>query len=506
MEKENMMSEEIPAVDEQETQTEAQVEPVSMEGFPSSACPSQFFSAVENAILETQKLPEEREKELREKLQRGDITKKDYEEEVGEHYVETLRKNENGELDLYYLRAMTQMSQLMLTGKFKDLIDAGFAFGQNNEPGTGKDSFATGLKNIPQKEMTPEVAKTAFASRLCGVRSIRLFNSGMNVTLRALTIGEKDVLVNSIRLDDGQLGSALGVATHFFGDVYVKETILKFLYNNGNIISCDLQGWQDESVFFENLSINDYDAILWGLTSLMYRNGITVSYDCSSEECSHVRREKIDVERLRINNYAGVGEEAFAILNKGTKKTPEDLKEYREKLKINTNASVEWNDSDNGSKWVFELRVPSAGEFIEYGKFYSDYITTLIHSEGGKITAKAVKRKYDNNSSRALAPWIKRIYEKLPDGQIGMDYEVEGSERAKETVPGILEQFTNPQNIVEGIVHFMYTSRITYICYSDVPCPKCGATSKWAVEGIVPYDMQTSFFIQLNTELGLSIF
>lgn len=489
---------------EEQTQ-ERPTEGLSMEGFPQSACPTRVISAIEKAIVKNQELPKDEEQELQKKLKSGEITKAEYNDRVGDYYLEKLRKNEEGELDLHYLRAMTQISQLFNTEKFRDLLKADFAFSPNNEPGTGKDSFPKGMKDIPPEKLTPDAARVAFASRLCGVRNIRLFNSGMNITIRALTIGEKDVLVNSIHVDSNQLGNALGVAMHFFGDVYVKETILKFLYNNGNIVSCDLEGWRDESVFFNNLSINDYDTILWGVTSLMYRSGITVAYDCSSETCEHVRRNKIDVEKLRINNYAAVGEEAFAILNKG-KKTQEDLKEYRDKLQINKNASVEWNEKETGSKWVFELRVPSAGEFLEYGKFYSDFITSLIQSEKGKMTPESVDRKYQRNTNRALAPWIKKIYEQLPDGGIGMSYSVEGNERAKEIIPGILEQFAEPQLIIEGIVHFMYTSKISYICYPDVPCPKCGATSKWAVEGIVPYDVQTSFFIQLNTDLGQSIF
>ena len=96
---------------------------------------------------------------------------------------------------------------------------------------------------------------------------------------------------------------------------------------------------------------------------------------------------------------------------------------------------------------------------------------------------------------KILAPWISQVsFTRRSDGKriffndrYGIDKIVDALQLKFDNLPEIVTKHKNK-------------TKISYYCYSYTKCPSCGAVPPAEIDGLIPCDMQQSFFT-LSTEL-----
>lgn len=329
-------------------------------------------------------------------------------------------------------------------------------------------------------------SKDSFALAMAligGVRKVHFYNSGFWVTVRPPLIRELHTYYTRCGQNAVEYGRIFGQLSYLPADVEITRAGLDLF--KGCIMGSNLENCKIDDTFERNLSVADEDTYLWALASLMFPEGTEIEYACSNENCHHIDRVNIDLAKLRYFDYSRLGVEALKFCHDSTRRTDADLIHYRDNiLKVSEIYSLD-------EEWSVKVSEPTLYDvLVAKSSFVDEMAQTLQLSDYDEIDNYISARYF-----KILAPWISQVsFTRRSDGKriyfndrYGIDKIVDALQLKFDSLPEIVTKHKNK-------------TKISYYCYSYTKCPVCGSVPPAEIDGLIPCDMQQSFFT-LTTEL-----
>lgn len=423
----------------------------------------------------------------------GSISKSDY-KKVREAAASSLYKDPSTELPDYVssIQTVGENSTAFLREAFKKQSEGDSDFNYQNEKVI--DRFTRGSKVYKEKDMDGLSALRALNSNLCGIKRVNLLNSGFFIEVIALTPGEYSKIVKLLEDIGRSHDRQLGVPFHTMTGSYIKRILLEQLY--GKITNSDFSKWKNREAFFNNLSINDYDVVLWAFASEMFPNGFEISYYCP--KCGARIPSKVDFRKTRMSNFKSLTPDSFEILAKKSK-SEKDLREYRESLSFMTS---EHSVIRNG-QYEITLQVPSVSEYDEVASIFKENAIKAVYGED--VGSNELLTAFTTNQLSILSCWVSAITHYDEEGNLHF---IMNKKNKKVTVAQMYDAMAILQNslgeIKTDIEEFIKKSKISFIGFPNKPCESCGGENPYAVNEHIPYDIETAFFTMLNRLLYIS--
>lgn len=359
--------------------------------------------------------------------------------------------------------------------------------------------------------LTGDDAFTAFVIETGGIRKLTLWNSGITLTLKNLSLNAISRFFNTVNHSDYHYGREYGGFYYFFADLeitkYIVENLLPLALNGSNY-----KHFRDHKALLDAISYQDYPIIVWALATMMYPDGATVRYVCSNPSCRKVHQDNIDLEKLRLNNIDLITDqmvEHFKPKKDANGKLigwidDSDLEKYREMLGFNKK-SVEFDyDTCAGKKhWKVNFKQASLGDFIKVGEEFNADLSSQV-----SVTSRdEVLQFIGYNRCRCYKPWIKSIeLTKVIDGEEKVIVvENLSSGENDQTIEMLLDDFQ--QHSIEFgdmVKQYIFDTKITHIAFYYPACPDCGTASETSYGGFIPYDPMNAFFNLGLTKLVLA--
>ena len=342
-------------------------------------------------------------------------------------------------------------------------------------------------------------AKLAFTASLTGVRKVFLHNSGFWLVLRPLRIAELNEFYQTVIHDSKELGRILGSEFYTIGDTYIKQKFFELLplaVENSN-----LKGWRKTKTLLSNISIQDYDTLLWAFCLLMYPKGVYTDNKCNTEGCGGNQKDiHLDIEKMRLIDSSILTDEAKKFLLGNEERSASDLKSYREE-----NLGLTASKVVDGVR--FDLAVPSVQEVLDETNTVIQNIAALANGDMS-ITSEIVRTQQHLNLYRSYSPWIKYIHRLKEDGSVQFS-------TSDSSIYDVIynHYLTNldengVSELSKVVTNFIETTKITHIGYRVSTCKLCKKSPSTAVDSYIPWDVQSLFFFLtcLNlTEAGLDV-
>lgn len=334
-----------------------------------------------------------------------------------------------------------------------------------------------------------------------GVKTLRLLNSGFTIGIRSFNISEIESINNHINNITEQYETNVGALGYLYESIAVKDIVL--LHAHKNIVFSNLEGYEDYERFVSCVSFHDYQSIVWAIVSAAHKHGITITYPC--HECHHASNETIDLNHTRQNNMSLLSEECKNIL-KMKMVTPEICKKYRDNLLYVKDAKT--NDRFDKRSYINEdeeevsvdLQVPTLAEWFEGGRHFKNEILSYLDDD--ILNSDDITKRYNTSYFKAIAPWVKCVDE---DGNLfvrsGDDIEADAAVFGQ-IVQDMQESFPL---LYKDIQSFIMNSSVSIIGYPAKPCAYCKAVSKYAHNGFIPIDIETSFFTNAERRITINL-
>lgn len=329
-------------------------------------------------------------------------------------------------------------------------------------------------------------SKDSFALAMAligGVRKVHFYNSGFWVTVRPPLIRELHTYYTRCGQNAVEYGRIFGQLSYLPADIEIARAGLDLF--KGCIMGSNLENCKLDDTFERNLSIADEDTYLWALASLMFPEGTEIEYVCSNENCHHVDRVNIDLAKLRFFDYSRLGVDALKFCHSSNRRSEADIIDYKNNI-LRTSEIYPIDD-----EWSVKLSEPTLYDTLKAKSDFVDEMSeTLQLSDYNEIDNYISARYF-----KILAPWVSQIsYTRRSDGKrvyfndrYGIDKIVDALQLKFDNLPEIVTKHRN-------------STKISYYCYSYTKCPNCGSVPPSEIEGLIPCDMQQSFFT-LTTEL-----
>lgn len=344
--------------------------------------------------------------------------------------------------------------------------------------------------------LTGEDALSAFMIETGGIRKLTLWNSGITLTLRNLSLDVINRFFTTINHDDYHYGREFGGFYYLFADLevtqYIVEKLLPIAINGSNY-----KHYKDTKALLNAISYQDFPVIVWALASMMYSDGAIVRYVCSNPSCRSVHEEKVDLEKLRLNNVDMITDEMINHFKPNKEKKgwvdDEDLAKYRELLNLNKPITFAYGDSDNQKRWKINLKQASLADFMQVGKEFNNDL-----SRQTKVTSREEVVQYISyNQYRCYKPWIESI--ELTRNIDGVDktFVVENTDSKEndKVINMLLDEFQqNVDNFGDLIKDYILSTKITHIAFYYPECPDCHTEPTTSYGGFIPYDPMNAFF------------
>lgn len=310
-----------------------------------------------------------------------------------------------------------------------------------------------------------------------GIRKVHLYNSGFWVVVRPPLLYELHTYYLRCKENTQEYGTIFGQLAYLPADVEIRQAGIDLFKTC--IVQSNLVDYKIDDVFERNLSFLDYDTCLWAMASLMFPTGTSIEYVCVNKGCRKIDRQTIDLGKIRYFDMTRLGEDAIKYCYSDQKRTSEDITHYKQSI-LKDSETVVLNDN-----WTATIGVPSFYEEQKDGRNFVAEMATMIQLDSLTDVDEYLSSRY----FRTLAPWINRItYTKLDDGK---KVHFEDPSKLPEIITALqLIDVPLPTKIKD----VMENNKISYYCYSYDSCPVCHHVPKVAVSGLIPCDMQQSFF------------
>lgn len=367
----------------------------------------------------------------------------------------------------------------------------------NEIPGVKEGVATVGAKHIdannPRKVYSGEEGYRIFATLTSGVRRVTLWNSGITLTLRNIPLRQLDKYLELANHTDYEYGKEYGAWYYLFSSLIIDRHIVEQILPDA-IVSSNYKDWQDTDKLLSQISLQDYQVILWALTCLMYPTGAQVSYVCGNKDCGHIHTERVDLGKLRLNNTALINED---MIKHFSNKRVDDkaLEEYRKACNLEEVITFDVSDTPEFIKrYKITLRQASLREYLDVGKAYNAELTKQIDDVTNR---EAVLRYITYNQNRCYRPWIKSIEcTAIVDGEEIFSPIVENDTTGNndKTIDCILDEIQqNNVKFNKQMQDYIQKTKISHIAFFVDKCPKCGEKPVTSHEGYIPYDMSQAF-------------
>lgn len=329
-------------------------------------------------------------------------------------------------------------------------------------------------------------SKDSFALAMAligGVRKVHFYNSGFWVTVRPPLIRELHTYYTRCGQNAVEYGRIFGQLAYLPADIEIAQAGLDLF--KGCIMGSNLENCKLDDTFERNLSVADEDTYLWALASLMFPEGTEIEYVCSNENCNHIDRVNIDLSKLRFFDYTRLGVEALKFCHDSTRRTEADLIHYKDNI-LRTSDIYPLDE-----EWSVKLSEPTLYDTLKAKSDFVDEMSETLQLSDYTSIDDYISARY----FKILSPWVSQVsYTRRSDGKrvyfndrYGIDKIVDALQLKFNNLPEIVTKHKN-------------ATKISYYCYSYTKCPNCGSVPPSEIEGLIPCDMQQSFFT-LTTEL-----
>lgn len=236
-----------------------------------------------------------------------------------------------------------------------------------------------------------------------GIKKVYFYNSGFHVFIRPATQDELHEYYIECRATEFEFGYVFGQLNYIPIDIYVRKAGIKLFKKL--ITSSNLENWEEN--FEKCLSFPDFDVCLWAIASLMFQNGVSAEFICHNETCRNVDKAKIDIAKMRFNDYTRLGKEALEFCASSTIKTPEMLVNYHKNI-LKDCEHITLNDT-----WSLDIKCPSFIEEILDGEAYVAELADKIQTNSYADCTSYLRAKY----FRVFSPFIEKITYKDSNGK-----------------------------------------------------------------------------------------
>lgn len=332
-------------------------------------------------------------------------------------------------------------------------------------------------------------------NRYRGVYKIQLPNSGFWIKITPLSPANMDAWIHEVDFGYKQLGRLIGGHFYLGFGIYLKQKLADILKPN-LVVDSNLLNWSEGTNLIDNISIHDYDVLCWAFSTLMHRNGITISTTCTNPECKHTTSEQyIDLARCMYINPEVLTKEAIEFLVAGNApgiiRTKDALYNYRTKL-LKNRKFVTFNDQDQ-----MELVDPSLGDYVRNGMKILGKLAASVKDGKLDITDEEVQRQTAFQLSSMFSSWVKSIVLKNEKGDVqAIIDDPDAITYQLETVMAERNDFTKKME------EFITNSKASFCAYTSAKCPKCGKQLDLLRDNIDPLDAEYVLFCLSYLKLG----
>ena len=354
-----------------------------------------------------------------------------------------------------------------------------------DKPFTLKNRVIKIDKSLGGTEVSGRQAQLLILASNKNVKKIYLYNSGFYITLKGPALVDINNVYNRLSDEMGEYGKMFGAIFYMYSDSKIKSIIWDFILSL--VIDSNLNKWDKGNRLRDYVSLLDYQPIILGIGSLMFKNGYEFVHACPVSTCKHTETAVIDLRLMQLTNFSKIQHEQLAFIAKTGGIETDDVRKYRKAINVNPVLDV--------GSYRIHRRVPSMTDYLTYGEAFNGDMMATIHELNDP---KLIDQYLKFNFSRLFEPWITRIEMMNADGTVSFKV----LERA--AIALVLSEIQNGDDNAmfgEEMNKYIQESMITQIGYLAQPCTKCGAMPSGAVNGIIPFDAQHSFFTMLVMRL-----
>lgn len=379
----------------------------------------------------------------------------------------------------------------------KERVDS---FGINNAKVASRYLEAEGDTVLAGKD-----ARKIFTILTGGMRRVTLWNSGITVTIRNLTLEQISKFLHELNHTDYQYGREYGGLYYLFADLEISKYIVEKLFP---LVICgsSYKEWRDTDKLLKVIKWQDFHVILWALASMMYPNGANIKYVCSESECHHIEEQTVDLAKMRLNNTKLINDKMinhFASLRvKGQELQSYDtIAQYQKDTDLEKVISFTYGDEGAKRSVDVTMRQASVKDFVEVGTWYNAAMSRQIDlTDSDKVAQYIAVSQF-----RCFIPWIKSI--KVTTNINGKDKSFilnnfdENDDRItdednQQAVQMVLDEFQQyVPNFAELVKDYILSTKISHIVFYYPECTACHHPVENSYGGFIAYDPVQAFFI-----------
>lgn len=331
------------------------------------------------------------------------------------------------------------------------------------------------------ENVSGKTATLAFTARGRGVYRLYLYNTGIFLDLRACKSSELNTIFETIDMNSERIGNILGDFQYMPYDILFKEAIMEII--SLIVVSTNLKNWDRGTTLAKSISINDYDAIVWALSSMLTDRKLDVNVECLA--CGNNFPKVYDFGRFHL--LREITPSALEYIHSNPEVVDKKaLAEYQELLGFN-------NTTKDYCEKRIAYTVPSLFDVVENGKQILSEIESRVVDEPTYLNGKVINELLIRTNNN-FVPWIESIsqLDTNDDGDTTIAFRTEDTKEFANIldIDGLGEQH---QELNKSITDFMMDSRASVIGYSPTKCPKCGDV-QYSDSGYVAWDPERIFF------------
>ena len=331
-------------------------------------------------------------------------------------------------------------------------------------------------------ELTGNDAILNSIAKTQGLLKLHLFNSGFYVVIKPFSNDELNTFYNLVDEERNELGRYIGAHYYLIDDVFMKQKFIE-LFCKYAVVDSNLKNWSKKKTLQKAINLQDYDTIVWGQCALLFKDGVDIDLHCANDDCRAVERVKIDLRKIRINNFELLSEEMINQVISTTPVTLDMVKKYQNSPCFTGEFSLK-----DGSKLI--TNTPTLESYNTTGEAVISKIILAINTGDEKDT-EIINRHYHLNMYKILAPWVTQanIYDD-DDGSLAW------ITKSKDALVTLMENDHNNANgkLYKQFLNFFFATKVSHYCYSTIKCPVCGKEAPSKLKDFTPFDVHQLFF------------
>jgi len=340
-------------------------------------------------------------------------------------------------------------------------------------------------KSLKGKEVSGAQARLLILAANKNVKKLYLYNSGFYIVLRGPSLSEINLVYNRLSDKMGEYGRQFGAVFYMYSDFAIRDIIWTFI--ESLVIDSNLNKWDKGNRLRNSVSFLDYNPIVLGIGTLMFKNGYQFIHCCTDGECGHTSEETVDLSLLQLTDFSKIPHDLLANMARSKRVNPDEVISYKKKLGL--------NDSIVVGNYKIHRKVPSMTDYLSHGEAFNEELAMSVQDIAN---SDYVDQYLKYNYGRLFLPWIS--YMESLDDEGGVSFKLVD----KDSISLALNELQQTESLDQFRIkmnEFIQKSMITQIGYLAKPCEKCNAMPNNSVNGFVPFDAQNSFFTMLVMRL-----